>query len=294
MIVSAIPIVLLIVGESETAVANTILYKLNDDGRDMALGDMMTGVWSNKPLVCHITNYVTVNDCANITLCSGGSPVMVDAIEDASEMVSQSSSLVLNIGTVNDDTKNLMIEAGKVANENHIPIVLDPVGAGATSYRVDVVKDIISAVKIDVIKGNAGEISALAGFNAKVRGVDSGTVNKGDAALALAAKTNAVVGMTGQIDYVSDGRSIFILKNGNPILNKISGTGCMVSSVVGCYVGTHGVNMNSVASAISAFTIASELVKNSEGPGTFKQKLMDSVYNLSGADLNARLRMERI
>ena len=256
--------------------------------------NMLTKVWSKKPLVCHITNYVTVNDCANITICAGGAPVMTDSLSDIEDMVSISSALVLNIGTLNERTVESMLLAGSTANKKGVPIILDPVGAGATKYRTATAEDLIKKLRISVIKGNSGEIATLCGMDGKVRGVDSDSVFGADAALKLALKTGAIVAMTGKIDYVSDGKDAYKLENGTPNLDCISGSGCMLSSVTGCYVGANGVSIDSVIAAVSAFNIAGELVTGSEGPGTFKARLFDSLYNLSANDVASRIRKTKL
>ncbi len=255
---------------------------------------MLMNVWSKKPLVCQLTNYVTVNDCANITICAGGSPVMTDATEDIEDMVAISSALVLNIGTLNSRTVESMMLAGRTANKLGVPIIFDPVGAGATRYRTFTAKNIIDKLDIAVIKGNSGEIATLCGMDGKVRGVDSDSVFGADAALNLALKTGSIVAMTGKVDYVSDGKDTYKLENGTANLDCISGSGCMLSAVTGCYVGANGVSIDSVISAISAFNIAGELVTGSEGPGTFKARLFDSLYNLSAADVATRTRKTKL
>lgn len=255
---------------------------------------MMMKVREVHPLVHHITNYVTVNDCANVCICAGGAPVMTDAVQDIPEMVAHASAVVLNIGTLNSRTSDAMIVAGKSANLAGIPVVLDPVGVGATSYRTETAERILRSVKIAVIKGNAGEIGILAGAGGEVRGVDAvaGAHDTAAAAQQLAQRTHAIVAATGPTDYVSDGKEVLTLRNGTPLLEQVSGTGCMVSSVVGCYVGVCGVSAESVAAAISVFNIAAELAAaKADGPGTFKPRLLDAVAALRPADIDARLKV---
>ncbi len=259
------------------------------------IAKMMTEVRNKRPLVHHITNYVTVNDCANITLCAGGSPVMTDAGRDIPDMVKIASAVVLNIGTLKPRTVESMIIAGKEANDVGIPVILDPVGAGATPYRTETVFKILDEVKVSVIKGNSGEISILAGSEGTVRGVDSvaGSSNGPDVVKTLSKKTGAIVAMTGETDYVSDGKKVAVLKNGDKLLECVSGTGCMVSSVVGCYTAVHGSNVKAVSAAISAFNIAGEIAaQNCNGPGSFKVAIFDSMYNLTEKDIADRLKME--
>lgn len=251
--------------------------------------EFMARVRSSVPLVHHITNYVTVNDCANICICAGGSPVMTDG-PDTAEMVGISSSTVLNIGTLNPRTVDSMAVAADAAR-GRIPIVLDPVGAGATTYRTETAQMLMSKHP-DVIKGNAGEIGVLSGAGGDVRGVDSaGSDDAADATVELARKAGCVVASTGKVDYVSDGSILLELSNGSDMLGMVSGTGCMVSSVVGCYVGACGADVMSVAAAITAFNVASERAAgDSRGPGTFKPALMDALHSLNGEELDSAVR----
>ena len=229
--------------------------------------EFMARVRSSVPLVHHITNYVTVNDCANICICAGGSPVMTDG-PDTAEMVGISSSTVLNIGTLNPRTVDSMAVAADAAR-GRIPIVLDPVGAGATTYRTETAQMLMSKHP-DVIKGSD---------------------DAADATVELARKAGCVVASTGKVDYVSDGSILLELSNGSDMLGMVSGTGCMVSSVVGCYVGACGADVMSVAAAITAFNVASERAAgDSRGPGTFKPALMDALHSLGGEELDSAAR----
>ena len=251
--------------------------------------DIMEKVRARRPLVHHITNYVTVNDCANVTLCAGGSPVMTDEAKDIKEMVGLASAVVLNIGTLNERTVESMILAGKEANKAKIPVILDPVGAGATKYRTDAVWRILKEVKVAIIKGNEGEIGFLAGMGGKVVGVDSLESGGHDAATELAKSTKTVVAMTGKEDIISDGKTTILVNSGHELLGMVSGTGCMVSSVTGCYAAVTDDMMMAAVAALTVFTTAGELAaKNSLGPGTFKQNLMDAMQNLTRQELVTR------
>lgn len=255
----------------------------------MSASKYMSVVRERRPLVHHITNYVTVNDCANVTICTGGSPVMSDESEDIIDISRIASAVVLNMGTLNKRTVDSIVLSGKVANEHDVPVIFDPVGVGASRYRDDVAARILSEVRVDVIKGNAGEIGVLSGIGGKVRGVDSVSSNDDRAATeTLARKHGCIVAMTGRTDYVSDGERTITLNNGHDLMECVSGTGCMASSVVGCFVGANGASVGSVAAAISAFTIAGELAApKSNGPGTFKINLLDSLFNLSSEQLDS-------
>ena len=255
---------------------------------DLDLSVQLEGVRSKHPLVHHNTNYVTVNDCANICICAGGSPVMTDALEDVVDMVCIANALVINMGTLNPRTVDAMLLAGRTAKKKGVTVIFDPVGAGATAYRNTVADAIIRGVKPDIIKGNDGEIAYLMGVEGGVRGVDSAgpTEDSGDYVLSLAKKLGCVVASTGKVDHVSDGKNVYELSNGCGMQGNVSGTGCMVSSVVGCYAGANGANAESVVSAITAFNIAAENAeKVSKGPGTFKASLMDCMFGLKDSDL---------
>lgn len=255
----------------------------------------MDRVRRTVPLVHHITNYVTVNDCANACICAGGSPVMTDFYVDVAEMVRMASATVLNIGTLNEQTVRGMGVAADVAGRRGTPVVLDPVGVGATSYRTRVASDLLSR-RPAVVKGNAGEIGVLSGTGGKVKGVDSeGSSDPAEAARSLALRTGAVVAATGETDYVSDGRVTLALRNGSPLLGRVSGTGCMLSSVVGCYVGACGASVESVSAAITAFNVAAEIAEGRcSGPGTFKPALLDALSALDGDALDSMATMERV
>lgn len=243
----------------------------------------MANVRAKCPLVHLITNYVTVNDCANVAICAGGSPIMTDEAKDVVDISKISSAVVLNMGTLNERTVDSMMLAGKIANENRIPVVFDPVGAGASKYRNQVADMILDKVKVAVIKGNGGEIGFLSGTGGEVKGVDSVSASNEVAAVeSLARKYNCVVAMSGKTDYVSDGKKTVRLSNGHDLMGRVSGTGCMLSAVVGCYVGANGASVESVSSAITAFSLAGEIAgPKSEGPGTFKPKLLDALFNLT-------------
>ena len=251
--------------------------------------EIMEKVRARRPLIHHITNYVTVNDCANVTLCAGGSPVMTDEAKDIEDMVKLASAVVLNIGTLNERTIASMILAGKEANKAKIPVILDPVGAGATKYRTDTVWKILKEVEVSIIKGNEGEIGFLAGMGGKVVGVDSQESGGLDAATELAKMTGTVVAMTGKEDIISDGKRVSLVNSGHDLLGMVSGTGCMVSSLTGCYAAVADDMMMATVAALAVFTTAGELAaKKSMGPGTFKQNLMDSLQNLTRQELVIR------
>lgn len=260
------------------------------------IAEMMGVVRSRTPLVHHITNYVTVNDCANACICAGGSPVMTDEAQDVPDIVRISSAVVLNIGTLNQRTVESMRIAGNEADRIGVPVVLDPVGAGATAYRTAVARELMGYDAVRIVKGNSGEISVLAGMEGEVRGVDSVSgAGDGHAAISLARSTGRVVAATGETDYVSDGEVTYAIGNGCGLMERVSGTGCMVSSLVGAYAGACGASLESVAAALTVFSVAGEIAgEGSPGPGTFKARLLDAVHNLKSEDILERAEIRRL
>jgi len=250
--------------------------------------DVFSKAREQHPLVHHITNYVTVNDCANITICAGGAPVMADAIEEAGEMAGFAGALVLNIGTLNAGIIESMILAGKAANERGIPVVLDPVGAGATKLRTESTRRLFDKLDIAIVKGNAGEIGVLAGADAKVRGVDSAGVT-GDLVSIVrdyAESAGITVVASGATDIVSDGKRVLFVNNGHPMMGTISGTGCMASSVTGICAAVSPDRVMAAATALAAFGLAGErAASRASGPGSFKVALFDEMAALEPADL---------
>lgn len=239
---------------------------------------------TKKPLVHHITNYVTVNDCANMTLAIGASPVMADDIEEVEEMISFASSLVLNMGTLNARTIASMIVAGKKAKKLGIPIVFDPVGVGATALRTATAKKIIEEISPSVIRGNMSEIKILAGLAADIKGVDSvaSEMDGEKVARELSQKLGCVIAITGKQDIIAQGDRTCLIDNGHAILSEVTGTGCMATSLIACFCGaTDDLFMGAVA-GVMTMGLAGELAEQSlqagEGIGTFRTRLFDAVW----------------
>ncbi len=256
-------------------------------------------VRGNKPLVHHITNYVTVNDCANITLAIGASPIMADAIEEAADIAAISSSLVLNIGTLNSRTIESMIAAGKSANKKGIPIVFDPVGAGASKLRNDTTALILKELKISALRGNISEIRYISGLSSNTKGVDAGECDsKGDSAeiaLSLAKRLTCVVAITGAVDAISDGKKVIRIENGHPTLSVITGAGCMCTSLVGSFLGAAPDELfKGTAAAILCMGLAGEIAyerAGSAGNGSFRAGVIDAVSLLSSEVLESRAKI---
>lgn len=244
-------------------------------------------VKEKNPLVHHITNYVTVNDCANIVLAIGGSPVMADDREEAAEMVGFASALVLNIGTLNSRTIESMLIAGLRAKELGVPVILDPVGVGATKLRTNTAETLIRELKPEVIRGNMSEIKVLAGLDVAIKGVDSLADEQDSAVIAkkLASELGSVIAITGKTDVVSDGSQVCLLNNGHRILGDVTGTGCMTTSLVGSFCGATKDYFTGAVAGIISMGLAGELahasLRHGEGIGTFRARLFDSIYNLT-------------
>lgn len=239
-----------------------------------------------QPLIHQITNHVTVNDCANITLAAGASPVMAQAVEEVSEMVAQSQALVVNIGTLDQRMIEAMILAGQTANEKNIPVVLDPVGAGATTYRYNTLQKILQNVQLTVIRGNASEISTLCGIR-EGKGVDAASKIMSDRLESfrqLAQKLQTVIAVSGAVDYITDGIHEAKVSNGTPLLTQITGTGCMTASLIGCCLGAGMSPMESAITALTAMGIVGEWAEDQirEGElGRFHQYLFDGLGQMN-------------
>jgi hydroxyethylthiazole kinase len=253
---------------------------------------------TNSPLIQHITNAVTINDCANITLALGGSPVMADAFDEAAEMVGFAGALVINMGTLHPDSVSSMIDAGLRAKERGVPVVFDPVGAGATGFRRQTALDIVKRVKPDIIKGNAAEIRFLAGEASNQRGVDSLDSDAEQAAVSLARQTGSVVAATGPVDAITDGKVLLRVTGGTPMLGRITGTGCMTASLVGCFAAVESDRLTAAALGILAMNLAGETAEKAltgiQGTGHFRVHLVDAVSRLSPADFPWEARIARV
>jgi hydroxyethylthiazole kinase len=248
---------------------------------------LLEKVREKKPLVHHITNWVTIYDCANVVRAIGALPVMAHAIEESSEMQGIANALVLNIGTLTPQLVESMIAAAKKANELQHPVVLDAVGAGATKLRTEKAKEILEKVRVDILKGNKSEIAKLAGADVLTRGVEASTVEGNIIELAkrLALERKNIVVVTGAQDIVASaaGKN-FLVKNGHPLMGKFVGTGCMAASLIGCFAAVEADYAKASAAALSCFGIAGELAaKKAKAPAAFKQQLFDELYNLKPA-----------
>src|SRR5262249_36047553 len=224
-----------------------------------------------------ITNYVVMNETANATLALGALPVMAHALEEVEEMASLAAALVLNIGTLSPPWVEAMLAAGRAANEAGAPVVLDPVGAGATRYRTATARRLLDEVDVAVVRGNAAKIATLAGREAEIRGVESIGASDagGELALGAARKLATVVAVTGAVDHVSDGQQTLAVANGDPLLATITGSGCMSTTITGCFLAVRPeAPLAAGAEALVAFGVAGEnAARTARGPGSFHAAL---------------------
>ncbi|MCK5787131.1 MAG: hydroxyethylthiazole kinase [Candidatus Sabulitectum sp.] len=263
------------------------------DSNTVAL--MAARVRAKHPMIHHITNNVVTNFTANITLAMGAAPVMAPSIAESAEMAGFAGALLLNIGTINPELLESMLAAGRAANEGGIPIVLDPVGAGATRLRTDAINTLLSELKIAVVRGNAGEILALAGTSGGVRGVDSLASGDGkeNVFTAFASETGIVTAVSGEVDFITDGRKWIKVYNGNPMMTSITGTGCGATTAVACFAGSGPPLLQSVAAGIAVYNIAGEIAcETCKGPGSFVPEFIDQLAGLNTETIISRLRIE--
>lgn len=257
--------------------------------------NMFENVRKYCPLIHNITNYVTVNDCANIVLACGASPIMADEKEEAAEITSICKGLNINIGTLNARTIASMLIAGKRANELNHPVVLDPVGAGASKLRTETARKLLEEIKCSVIRGNISEMKTLALGSGTTKGVDADVADRVTEenlddmiafAKAFAKKTGAVVAITGAIDIVADDNTAYCIRNGNPMMSSITGTGCQLSAMTAAFVAANqNHTLEAAAAAVSAMGYAGEVAYNRltklDGNATYKNYIIDAIYRMT-------------
>ena len=272
------------------------------------LKEMLENVRKNCPLVHNITNYVTVNDCANILLACGGSPIMSDDIAEVEEITSICGGLNINIGTLNGMTIPSMLAAGRKANELGHAVLLDPVGAGASTLRTETAYRLLENVDFTVIRGNISEIKTLANGKGTTKGVDADvadTVTEDNLeqavsfAKAFAAKTGAVIAITGAIDIIADKDDAYCIFNGHPMMSSVTGTGCMLSALTTAYVTANPGNalLATVAAVVSMGVcgeIAHERLSSLDGNSSYRNYIIDAIYNLDGDTLEKRAKTRKM
>jgi len=271
------------------------------------LKTMLENVRKKHPLIHNITNYVTVNDCANALLACGGSPIMSDDEDEAEDITSICGGLNINIGTLNKRTIPSMHKAGKKANELGHPVVLDPVGAGASALRTKTALDLIENIRFAVIRGNISEIKALALGKGTTRGVDadiSDTVTEENLPQAVvfakefSARTGAVIAITGAIDIVADKNNAYCIFNGHPMMSSITGTGCQLSAITAAYVTANpDTPLEAATAAVCLMGICGEKaharLSAEDGNSTYRNYIIDTIYNLTGDELEKYLNIKK-
>lgn len=258
------------------------------------LGNCIKNVRASVPLVHNITNYVTVNDVANILLACGGSPIMSDEPEDVEDITSICGGLNINIGTLNQRSIEGMFRAGRKASELGHVLLLDPVGAGASGLRTRTAVKLMDELKFDVIRGNISEIKTLASGSGTTKGVDADVAdavteeNLGEAVAFVkefAEKAGCIAAVTGAIDLVSDGRTCYVIRNGRPEMGKITGTGCQLSGMMTAFLTANPERkLEAAAAAVCAMGLAGELawerMQEGDGNSTYRNRIIDAVYNM--------------
>ena len=268
------------------------------------LGSLLQAVRQTHPLIHCITNYVTINDCANILLAAGASPIMADAVEEAAAVTAHSQGLTLNLGTLHAERIPAMLASGRQANASGIPAVLDPVGAGVSAFRAGAARQLLEAVQFAVIRGNLSEIRALADAGSHACGVDAGdslTPQTLDACLELAGqlarRTGAVVAVTGETDLVTDGETAYCIHNGHPMMRSVTGTGCQLSCLTAAFVAASpGQPLQAAAAAVCAMGLCGEIayagLSPADGNAAYRDKILDAIYRLTPAQLEEGARYE--
>lgn len=279
----------------------------NKDTGFEQIKNLLPIVRAQKPLIHCITNYVTANDCANAILAIGGSPIMADDLREVADIVKISKALVLNIGTLNSSTVESMIAAGKKANALGIPVIFDPVGAGASAYRNETTQRLLHSVRMTVIRGNLSEVSFIAGLDVSTKGVDTAEEDSSKDPVAIANKVakefNCIAAITGAIDTVSDGNRVSRIARGTPELSRVTGTGCMTTALVAAFCGavfadtaSHPANgftggksssiatyFDAVVTGITAMGMAGEIAEHvvrEHGTGSFHIAIIDALSKL--------------
>lgn len=261
--------------------------------------DLLEKVRAANPLVHNMTNVVVTNFTANGLYALGASPIMAYAKEEVADIARIAGAVVLNIGTLNEIDVAAMKLAGASANEHGVPVLLDPVGAGATAYRTRTARELLDQVRISVVRGNAAEIANVIGREWAIRGVDSGA-GEGDAvdlAQAAAKQLGSVVAITGKTDVVSDGANTYAVHNGDAMLTRVTGTGCLLTSVIGAFAAIEANAVRASAAALAIYGVAAELAAEltaGKGPGSFQIEFLNQLALVSAGDIERLGRLERL
>ncbi len=248
-----------------------------------------------KPLIHNITNYVVMNFTANSLIAMGALPVMAHAENEVEEMASIAGALVINIGTLSDPWIRAMFRAGHAANKNGVPVILDPVGSGATSLRTETAKNLIDELDIAIIRGNASEVLSLSGEDSRTKGVDSihSVEDAAQAAVELSLELNTVIAITGQRDLVTDGNTVFRVNNGHELMGKVTGSGCAATTAIAAFAAVNKKYVEAGAFALGYYGLAGQWsAMKHTSPGSFRVGLIDSLYEIGTEDLKTGLKLE--
>ncbi|OXM82643.1 hydroxyethylthiazole kinase [Paenibacillus rigui] len=268
---------------------------------NQAIAALWQQVRETNPLVHNITNVVVTNFTANGLLALGASPVMAYAKEEVADMAAIAGALVLNIGTLSAGEVEAMLLAGQSANAHGVPVVFDPVGAGATAFRTDTSRRLLREVKVDVLRGNAAEIAHVVGESWTIKGVDAGSGGGDAVALAqrAAQQLGCIVVITGEEDVATDGDTTYVVAGGHPILTRVTGTGCLLTSVIGAFAaaarGASRPLLEGAVAALAGYSVAAEQAAGERpAPGSFAVRFLDRLAELSGADIERGARVRRV
>lgn len=273
---------------------------------EQVLKTMLENVRAKSPLVHNITNYVTVNDVANVLLAAGGSPIMSDDADDVEDITSICGGLNINIGTLNKNTIPSMFLAGKKANALGHIVLLDPVGAGASHLRTDTANRLMQEVRFDAVRGNISEIKTLCTGSGSTKGVDADAVdavteanldNGVQLVKAFAAQTGCIIAVTGAIDLVSDGERCWCIRNGRAEMSRITGTGCQLSALMTAFlVANPDRKLDAAAAAVCMMGLAGEIgwanMQPGDGNSTYRNRIIDAIFNMTGDALEEGAKYE--
>ena len=256
--------------------------------------EILARLRQRQPVVHHLTNWVTIYDCAQVVKVLGGSPVMAHAKEEVAQMTGIASALVLNIGTLTPEFVEAMLLAARAANAKGIPVVLDVCGAGATALRDESSFKLLNEARIDILKGNASEIARVSGLQVQTKGVDAAAVDLDLRQLAqsLARQRQSVVVVTGAEDIVAGPEKLYVVHNGHPLMAHVVGTGCMAASIIGAFAAVEPDLAAAAAAALVCFGVAAEVAAlEAAGPASFKERFFDALYLLDEATIRERMKL---
>ncbi len=262
---------------------------------DYDLKSLLKKLRHERPLVHNITNYVVMNFTANTLLAMGASPVMAHAVDEVEEMVSFARAFVINIGTLSEHWIESMIKAGRKANELGVPVILDPVGSGATSLRTNTFRILVKELKLTVVRGNASEILSIASDDIKTKGVDAShdAEQALETARGVATEIGSVAAITGPVDLITDGDRVIRCHNGHPLLGSVTGTGCAATTTIAAFAGVSADPLEAASAGLAFFGLAGEIAgARTNAPGSFMISLLDALYEITPGEFQEKAQLE--